>query len=108
MDVRLGDLTEYEDDLDNLLVHIRTGLSTTSHDIQERRRERVEKTLSNEHSAEVVLRGRTLQLEDAADTVERMDDELGLLCVVLIEEIHEDLQAPASARENRTISEQAN
>ena len=37
MDVRLGDLTEHQDDLDDLPVHIRREFSAAGHDVQQRR-----------------------------------------------------------------------
>ena len=98
MDVRLGDLTEHQDDLKDLAVHVVGDLSTAGHDVEQRRGQRIEEALSYEHSAEVVLRGRTLQLEDAADAVEGVDDELGLLRVVLVEKVHQNLQPSTSER----------
>ena len=96
MDVRLGDLTEHQDDLDDLLVHLRRDVPTAGHDVQQRRRQWVKQALADEHAAEIILRCRALQLEDAADPVQRVHDELGLLGVVFVEEVDEDFEAAAA------------
>lgn len=96
MDVRLGNLTEYEDDLDDLPVHIVGNLLTTRHDIQQRRRQWIQKPFSDKHATEVILRRRALQLEDAANAIQRVDDELGLLSVVLIQQVYKHLQTTTS------------
>ena len=40
-----------------------------------------------------------MELEDAADAVERVDDKFGLFGVVFIEEVDEDFEAAASMDE---------
>ena len=40
-----------------------------------------------------------MELEDAADAVERVDDELGLLGVVFVEEVDEDFESAAAVLE---------
>ena len=101
MNIGLGDLTEHQDDLKDLAVHVVGDLSTAGHDIEQRRGQRIEEALSDEHSAEVILRGRTLQLEHAADPVECVDDEFGLLGEVLVQQIDKDFQASTSETQQR-------
>lgn len=40
-------------------------------------------------------RGVHLQLEDASDTVESVNNEVRLLCIILIQKVNEDLQTSA-------------
>ena len=84
VDIRLRHLTEDQYDLNNLLLHVCSGLPAAGHDVQQSRRQRVEQALSDEHPAEVVLRRRTLKLEHATDAIERMDDQFGLVGVILV------------------------
>ena len=96
MNIGLGDLTEHQDDLKDLAVHVVSDLSTAGHDIEQRRGQRIEEALSDEHSAEVILRGRTLQLEHAADPIECVDDEFRLFCVIFVQQVDKNLQAATS------------
>lgn len=67
--IRLRNLAEDENNLYNLFVHLYCNLSLTCHDIEQRGGEGIEKPFSNEHPAEVVLGGWTLQVEHAAYAV---------------------------------------
>lgn len=71
--VRLRNLAEDEHNLYNLFIHLYRNLSLTRHDIEQRGGERIEKPFSDEHPAEVVLGGWTLQVEHAAYAVQGMD-----------------------------------
>lgn len=84
MDVRLRNLAEHKNDLNDLMVHLHRHTLPTRHDVQQGRRQRIEETFSNEHPTEVVLGGRTLQLEHAPDPVEGVDDELSLFGIIFI------------------------
>ena len=85
MDIRLRDLTKHQDDLNQLPVHLVCNLAMARHDVQQSRGQGVEKSFSDKHAAEIVLGCRTLQLEDAADAVQGVYDELALFRVVLVE-----------------------
>lgn len=91
-------MTENQNNLDDLPVHLGRRLAAAGHDVEQRRGKRVEQALPDEHATEVVLRRRALQLEDAANAVQGVDDELALFGVVLVEEVHKDPQTAASKR----------
>lgn len=93
MDVRLGYLRENEQDLDDLLFHLR---SLTAHDIEERRRQWVKQALPDEHSTKVVLRSRALKLKYAADAIQGVDNQVRLFRVVFVEEIDQYFQTTTS------------
>ena len=96
MDIRLRDLAKHQDDLNQLPVHLVCNLAMARHDVQQSRGQGVEKSFSNEHAAEIVLGCRTLQFEDAADTVQGVDNKIHLFSVVFIEKVNENLQSSAT------------
>jgi hypothetical protein len=62
-------------------------------------REWVQETLTDEHSAETILRRWTLKIEDATDIIESVTHEFALvLCPVqvFVEEIDKDFETPTS------------
>lgn len=99
MYIRLRDLAEYHKDSDYLRLHLRGSDLRRGHHVQERRGKRVKQPLPNEHAAEVVLRGRTLQLEDTSNPVQRVLDEVRLFRVILVEEFDKDLEAAATEQD---------
>ena len=44
-----------------------------------------------------------MELEDAADAVERVDDKFGLFGVVFIEKVNENLQSSATIKQSTSI-----
>jgi hypothetical protein len=74
--------------MDDLHLHVGCPSFMRRHHIQQCRRQRIEEPFANEHATEVVLSRRTLKVENAADAVQSMLDQRGLVGVVLIEEVN--------------------
>ena len=98
MYIRLRDLTKYQRDLNELHVHLFCNFAIARHNVQQGRRQRIEKSFSDEHAAEIVLGCRALQFEDAADTVQGVDNKIHLFGVVFIEKVNKNLQASATIK----------
>ena len=66
------------------------------HHIQKGCREGIQKTFTDEQSTEVILGRRTLRFEDTADAIQSVLYKFGLLVIVFIEKINQDLQTATS------------
>lgn len=84
MDIRLCNLREHEDNLDDLFPHLIRNFATSCHHVKQSGRQWIQQTLPYEHSTEVILCCRALEFEDASDAIQSINDKLALLCVVLI------------------------
>ena len=98
VNIRLRHLREDLKNLDNLHLDLHRRFALRRHHVQQRRGQGIKQTLADEHTTEVVLRRRALELEDAADTVQGVNDEVCLLGVVLVQKINEDLETSTSRR----------
>lgn len=89
MDIGLRYLTENQQDLNYLPLHVCRRIAAARHYVEKCRRQRIEQALSNEKPTEVILRGsRTLQLKDGPNSVQRVYNKLALFCKIFIEEIN--------------------
>lgn len=95
--IRLANLTEYQDDLGNLGLHFpRSVASFSVCDVDQGRRQGIKKALSNEHPTEIILRGRTLELENRSYAVQCMRNKAGVFDIILVEDLNKDLEPTAS------------
>jgi hypothetical protein len=89
VDIGLRYLAEHQQDLNYLPLHVCRRIAAARHYVKKRRRQRIEQALSDEQPTKVILRGsRTLQLENGPNSVQRVYDELALLCEIFIKEIN--------------------
>ena len=90
MYIWLRNLGEDQQNLDDLHFCVVRWIPTVSHHVEEGCRERVQETLTDEHTAEVVLRCWALQFEHTSNSIQSVFDELGLFTVILVKEIDQN------------------
>ena len=72
-----------------------------SHHIEEGCRERVQETLTDEHTAKIVLCCWALQFEYTSNSIQSVFDELGLFAVILVKEIDQNFEATTATRNEK-------
>ena len=92
MNIWLRNLWENQQNLNNLRFRFHSRHSSDCHHIQKSCREGIQKTFTDEHSTEVILGRRTLKFKDTADAIQSVLYKFGLLAVVFIEKVNQDLQ----------------